>query len=160
MKATDYTHQPFLSIPWKYRQDRNLQGGPLTASQQIYAKGIAMHSTSRLTYDLPSQSHGVATPWPHRFAAQVAIDDSTDGRGSVVFQVFLRQAGKLRRVLTTPIVRAEDAPLPISRQSRANRPSHRVRRPRRPGRPRQLARRPPRTTNPLAPSARTDPAKP
>jgi len=65
-----------------------------------------MHSASRLTYNLP--------PGFHRFAAQVAIDDSTDGRGSVIFQVFLRRAGKLQLALTTPIVQGKEAPLPIS----------------------------------------------
>jgi len=119
MNATDYRHQPFLSLPWQYRRDRNLQDGPLTASQLIYPKGLAMHSTSRLTYDIPppAQSRGVAPPRPkrfHRFAAQCAIDDSTDGRGSVVFQVFLRRADELKLALTTPIVRGKDTPLPIS----------------------------------------------
>lgn len=118
LEATDYRHEPFLDIPWQYQRDRSLSGGPLTVGQLIYAKGLAVHAASRLTYDLSAQSRAVATPQReksfHRFVAQVAIDDASGGRGSVVFQVFLRQAGELQLALTTPVIRAGNAPLPIS----------------------------------------------
>jgi len=77
-----------------------------------------MHSASRLTYELPKRNLQAATSVVKnrfsQFVAQVALDDLTGGQGSVVFQVFLLQAGELQLALATPVVRGGEAPLPIS----------------------------------------------
>lgn len=114
LEVANYFHEPFLTIPWKYRRDRNLQGGPLAVRRLIYPKGLAVHSASRLTYDLLGLATRGEKKRFHRFAAQVALDDSAGGQGSVVFQVFLRKSGELQLALATPIVRGTDAPRPIS----------------------------------------------
>ncbi len=111
-KAIDYRHEPYLEIPWPYRQDRNVLGGPLTVREKIYAKGLSMHTTSWLTYDLSRPSRKVARL--KRFAAQIAIDDTAGRHGSVIFQVFLRKTGALQLAFASPIVRGGDLPLPIS----------------------------------------------
>jgi endo-alpha-N-acetylgalactosaminidase len=47
---------------------------------------------------------------PTRFEADVGIDDSTGGRGSVQFRVLVDGKEKF----TSPIVRGGDSPLPVS----------------------------------------------
>jgi len=61
-----------------------------------------MHSSARLTYLLDK-------PYS-KFQASTAIDDSTAGRGSVRFRVYVDGQKKY----TGQIVRGQDAPTPIS----------------------------------------------
>ena len=72
---------PYLELKWPYRTDRNVTGGQLRSGGRLYLKGIGVHSAAALSYDLDR-------PWS-RFEADVGIDDSTGGRGSVGFRVFV-----------------------------------------------------------------------
>lgn len=101
LQPTGYRHVPYLNRTWPYLVDRNVDGGVLRAGGRRYAAGLGMHSTSRITYALD----GKAT----RFAASLAIDDSTDGRGSVGFRVFIDGREKYR----SPTIRGGDRPTPI-----------------------------------------------
>ena len=101
LQAVGYRNIPYLTRAWPYRVDRNVTGGALRAGGRRYAAGLGMHSTSRITYPLD----GTAT----RFAASLAIDDSTDGRGSVGFRVFVDGTEKYR----SPTIRGGDRPTPI-----------------------------------------------
>jgi hypothetical protein len=74
----------------------------LRAGGRSYVKGIGMHSASRLTYRLDGKHR--------RFEAEVAIDDETDGRGSVVFRVFVDD----REAYKSPVIRGGMPPAPIS----------------------------------------------
>jgi hypothetical protein len=69
-------------------------------------KGIGMHSASRLTYRLEGNYR--------RFDAAAAIDDSTDGRGSVTFGVYVLRDEKWQEAYQSSIVRGGDAPVPVS----------------------------------------------
>ncbi|MBI2477669.1 MAG: NPCBM/NEW2 domain-containing protein, partial [Planctomycetia bacterium] len=74
-------------------------------------KGIGMHSTSRVAYNLDRKYRS--------FQAEVAIDDHAGQQGSVVFRVLTEvdsDAGesKWRLAFTSPIVRGGDRPLPIA----------------------------------------------
>ena len=64
-----------------------------------------MHSTSRLVYDLRDRFR--------MFAAEVALDDLSRGRGSVTYRVFLERDGAWAAAYESPIVRGGDAPLPV-----------------------------------------------
>jgi hypothetical protein len=65
-----------------------------------------MHSTSRLAYALDR-------PY-RRLAAELAIDDATDGGGSVVFRVLCDGTdGGWRDAYRSPTIRGGDPPLPI-----------------------------------------------
>lgn len=97
-----YKHIPFLKTEWPYGTDRNAAGGLLRHGEQVFPKGIGMHSTSRLTYDL--------APDEKRFAAEIALDASAGTRGSVVFRVFVDNEQRY----ASPIVRGGDPPTPIS----------------------------------------------
>lgn len=101
LEPAGYRHVPYLSRSWPYRVDRNVTGGSLRAGGRRYVAGLGMHSASRISYPLD----GTAT----RFAASLAIDDETDGRGSVTFRVFVDGAEKYR----SPIVRGGERPLAI-----------------------------------------------
>ena len=101
-KPSGYRHIPYLNTPWDYRLDANVNGTRLRAGGSIYSKGVGMHSASRLTWQLEK-------PY-RRFEADLAIDDQTENRGSVVFRVF---AGS-RELYKSPVIRGGDKPLPIS----------------------------------------------
>lgn len=105
-----YRQIPFLSTGWNYGADRNLLGGQLRVGGRIYPKGVAMHSTSRLAFELGGGDR--------RLVADLAIDDSAEGRGSVIFRVFVERqvngAMEWQVVFTSPVVRGGDKPLAIS----------------------------------------------
>ena len=107
LKPASYQYIPFFDLTWPYHTDRNVLGTQLRAAGRLYLKGLGMHSASRLTYDLDK---------PYReFAAEIAIDDQTAGRGSVVFRVYTDDgSGKWQLKYDGPIVRAGAAPLPIA----------------------------------------------
>ncbi|MCE9603992.1 MAG: NPCBM/NEW2 domain-containing protein [Planctomycetia bacterium] len=101
LEPVGYRHVPYLSRSWPYRVDRSATGGNLRVAERRYLQGLGMHSASRISYALDGKSN--------RFAAAVAIDDETDGRGSVTFRVFVDGEEKYR----SPIVRGGNRPLPI-----------------------------------------------
>ncbi len=81
LKSDGYRHVPFLDLSWSSRVDRNAIGGWLRARDRIYARGLGMHSASRITYLADGQYA--------RFDALLAVDDSAGRRGSVRFRVFV-----------------------------------------------------------------------
>ncbi len=108
LTAAEYQPTPFLDIPSPYRRDRNVLGGPLFATGRRYAKGLGMHTASRLIYSLdPTKDF-------HRFVATVAIDEEAAQRGSVIFRVLLRISDDWQEVFASPIVRGGDRPLPVT----------------------------------------------
>ncbi len=64
---------------WEVSRDHGLMGRPLSLDGKAYAKGIACHSRSELSYELTEPF--VA------FVAHIGIDDYVRPRGSVVFRV-------------------------------------------------------------------------
>jgi len=102
LSPESYRHVPFLSLSWPYRVDRSVSGGMLRSAGRVYLKGLGMHSASRLTYVL-------AEPY-RRFQAELAVDDETEGGGSVGFRVFVDGQVKY----TSPAVRGGQSPLPVS----------------------------------------------
>jgi hypothetical protein len=56
------------------------------------------------------RDQGPESPNPRRFESLVGIDDSTAGRGSVIFRVLVEG----RERFASPIVRGGDRPLPVS----------------------------------------------
>lgn len=100
LTPTDYRHIPYLMLDWPYGVDRNLFGGPLMSGGEIYASGIAMHSTSRLTYLLDGTHQ--------RFEAELALDDGAGQGGSVIFRVYLHVDESWQEAYTSPVVRGRD----------------------------------------------------
>lgn len=81
IRPEEYRFLPYLETKWPYKTDRNVTGGQLRCGGRLYLKGLGVHSAARLSY-------GLDAPW-RRFQAEVGIDDSTGGRGSVGFRVFV-----------------------------------------------------------------------
>ncbi|MGW8256362.1 MAG: NPCBM/NEW2 domain-containing protein [Thermoguttaceae bacterium] len=81
LKATTYTFTPYLSLQWPYQCDHDVTGAWLRHNGHLYIKGIGMHSAARLAYDL-------AKPYK-RFQAELAVDDSAGGAGSVIFKILV-----------------------------------------------------------------------
>lgn len=102
LAVDSYRHVPYLTLSWPYELDRNVLGTQLRAGGRLWAKGVGMHSTSRLTFALDK-------PY-RRFDALLAIDDHTAGRGSVTCRVFVD--GEQRFASET--IRGGAKPVPVS----------------------------------------------
>jgi NPCBM/NEW2 domain len=107
LSAAGYRFIPYLDLAWNYLADRSVEGNPLRADNHRYLKGLGMHSASRLTYDLDQ-------PY-RRFDANLAVDDETAGRGSVIGRVFVDPGdGKWELRFESPVVRGGRPSLPVS----------------------------------------------
>lgn len=123
LPTAGYKHIPFLSTPWEYGIDHNDRGGFLRHARRIYPKGVGMHSTSRLAYELAGRFR--------RFDADIVLDDLAGQHGSVIFRVFVERAAneagnqvrepanrsavnQWELVYTSPVVRGGDAAQNVS----------------------------------------------
>jgi hypothetical protein len=102
LKPAEYRHVPYLDLSWPFHADANVTGGLLRCGGRLWLKGLGVHSAARLSYVLDQ-------PY-RRFQADLGIDDSTGGRGSVLFRVFVD--GQQR--WASGAVRGGAAPAPIS----------------------------------------------
>ncbi len=91
---------PSLAKLFAPRNDKNLEAGPLQVDGTQYAKGLALHSRTKIVYRLPGRFS--------RFKAVAGIDDGVRPRGNV--QLVIRGDG---RVLLDVAVTGADPPLPI-----------------------------------------------
>jgi hypothetical protein len=108
LQPSSYRHVPYLTIKWPYQLDKNIVGGPLAVGGKQWLTGIAMHSASRITFSLdPSDK------W-RRFEASVAIDDTSQKRGSVTFGVLVLREGRWQPAFTSGIVRGGGLPTDVS----------------------------------------------
>ncbi len=106
LEPIGYRHVPFLDLTWPFRMDRNVTGGFLRSSERVFAKGIGMHSTSRLAFRLAGKYR--------QFQAEIALDDSVGTQGSVTYRVFVQDDSEWREAFASDIVRGGDRPIPIS----------------------------------------------
>ena len=81
LKPKRYEHTPFLGVRWPYEMDRNVDGGELRLAGHMFDKGIGLHSSSRLTFDLGGSYR--------RFESTVGLDDRTGQSGSVRIRVLV-----------------------------------------------------------------------
>jgi hypothetical protein len=81
--------------------DRSVNGNPLTIGGVAYAKGIAPHAASEVTYYLGTHCS--------RFTAGAGIDDETNKRGSVTFTVL----GDGKPLADTGVVTGGQAAVPV-----------------------------------------------
>ncbi|WP_442484746.1 NPCBM/NEW2 domain-containing protein [Aeoliella sp. SH292] len=106
LDPVDFRHTPYFTGEWPLGRDRNLVGEELKSSGVRHAKGLAMHSASRAVYRVPEGAS--------EFAADIALDDTVAGSGSVVFRVYLVTADGLKPAYESPVIRGGDAPVPVS----------------------------------------------
>ncbi|HUS39239.1 MAG: NPCBM/NEW2 domain-containing protein [Pirellulales bacterium] len=107
LKPSSFRHRAFLSLAWSYQRDRNVLGGALRCDGNRYEKGLGLHSTSGVVYSLNGEYL--------RFEAELGIDDTTQGGGSVILRVFTDDgSGQWASRFTSQIVRGGDKPERIS----------------------------------------------
>jgi hypothetical protein len=105
-KTLGYKHIPFLSVDWPYENDKSVAGGRLRAAGAVFPKGLGMHATSRLAYDVAGYL---------KFQAELSLDESAGRFGSVIFKVMLQgNDNAWHSAYESPILRGGDEPLPIS----------------------------------------------
>jgi hypothetical protein len=105
-KTLGYKHIPFLSIPWPYEADRSATGSRLRSAGSVVRKGLGMHTSSRLAYDVAGF---------RKFEAELALDETAGLRGSVIYKVLLQDAaGAWQPAYESPVVRGGQQPVPIS----------------------------------------------
>jgi len=101
--AADYRHVPLLDLAWPFHADRNTLGTWLQCGSRVYAKGLGVHSASRLTYVLDGSFR--------RFEADLGIDDPPAGDGgSVRFRVFVDGQPKF----VSDVIRGGQPPVPMA----------------------------------------------
>jgi len=104
MQPVGYKHIPYLASSWPYRNDRSVSGGQPRSSWGLAMKGIGMHSSSRLAYDLPETAR--------ELHGELAIDQRAGQGGSVVFRVYLEEGeGKWNKAFESGIVRGGQRPV-------------------------------------------------
>jgi hypothetical protein len=106
LKTLGYKHIPYLSIEWPFHTDHSVTGGRLRSDGAVFLKGLGMHSTSRLAYDVAGY---------RKFEAELALNETAGRRGSVIFKVLTQsESGPWSAAYESPIIRGGDAPRPIS----------------------------------------------
>lgn len=108
--AIDYRNVPYLTIPWQFQRDRNVLGEPLRSQGRVVAKGLGVHTASRLSFDLTAAETEKKF---ERFVASIAVDDAAGRRGSVIFRVYLRSDDKWQLAFESPVVRGGESALPV-----------------------------------------------
>lgn len=86
---------------WPWRADQSLAGGPLTIGPRRFARGLAVHSRCRLSYDLAERYD--------RFGATIGLEHGVPPSASAVFRVVADE----RTAFDSGPVRAADAPRDI-----------------------------------------------
>ncbi len=73
MKPSDVQYVPFWDHVWEYRKDAGPLSGPITLGGVAYAKGLSIHSKTKLTFRLQGEYR--------LFQAVMGIDDMSDDDG-------------------------------------------------------------------------------
>lgn len=81
LEPEKYEFTPYLSGTWPLSRDRSLIGGALQLGGRTFPKGIALHSRSRVTYQLAGDYR-----WFH---ATLGIDAETGGEGNAEVRVIV-----------------------------------------------------------------------
>jgi hypothetical protein len=92
---------PYFSRTWPYQRDKSLLGEPLRIKGQTYAKGLAVHARSLLTYDLAGEYR--------QFKAVLGFDDAAGGRGRAACRVL----GDGRVLFENADLRGSAEPVPL-----------------------------------------------
>lgn len=104
MDPVENIHRPFLSVHWPARMNTGVSGEPIRFGQQVYRRGIGVHSFSRLTFRIPPGYTHFRTRYAidgERPYADVTIRVLLDEQ--VVHEVESFRAGVLSPVIDLPL---------------------------------------------------------
>lgn len=79
LEPTLAQHTPFFDTRWDYQRDHGYFGRPIKLAGERFAKGLILHSRTKLEYDLGGKYR--------RFEATVGIDDSADPKGDAAVRI-------------------------------------------------------------------------
>lgn len=79
LEPSEYVFEPFATTRWEWRRDRSVANRPMRIGGRTYARGIGMHSQSKLVFDIE--------PGYRHFAADIGIDDAVGHHGHVIMRV-------------------------------------------------------------------------
>ena len=99
LEPRDVKYTPYFDVVWKYRRDKNLDGGMLRLDNTSYARGLAIHSKTLLRYRIGTEYR--------RFQAVMGIDRVISDRNLGHVHVVISGDGK--RLLESD-VRGADEP--------------------------------------------------
>jgi hypothetical protein len=110
LKTLGYKHIPFLATEWPFAVDRTVTGTRLRTGDAVFLKGLGMHTTSRLAYDVAGF---------RKFEAELALDATAGRGGSVIYKVLLQGAAGGEATAWTPayespVIRGHQPPVAIS----------------------------------------------
>ncbi len=106
LQPLGYKHIAYLAATWPYASDHSVSGRSLRAGDALVLKGLGMHSSSRLAFDLPGSYHTLQ--------AELALDQSAGRNGSVIYRVFLQSPnGQWAKAFESSIVRGGQPPVPL-----------------------------------------------
>lgn len=106
LPSLGYKHIPFLQASWPFLKDRSVSGGLLRYRDSVALKGIGMHSSSRLAYEVPAGYDGLQ--------AELGLDARAGRQGSVVFRVYLQgRSSGWAKAFESRVVRGGDPPVPL-----------------------------------------------
>jgi hypothetical protein len=112
LRPAAYEFVPYLGGKWPLAGDRSVAGGALRSGGALYVKGLGVHSGARVTYRLERPYASLA--------ADLAIDDHTAGKGSVVVRALVSDAEQAdeakswRLAYTSPVIRGGQPPVAMS----------------------------------------------
>lgn len=92
---------PILADLFRYRKDKNLEGGPLSVGRRIYEKGLALHSRTILEYDIKGYSS---------FRCTLGLDDAMAGSAHALVRI----EGDDKVLLSTNINSRENKPQQVN----------------------------------------------
>lgn len=92
---------PILSELFRYRKDKNLEGGPLSIGRKVYQKGLALHSKTVLEYDIQGYS---------TFRCVLGLDDAMAGSAHAVVRI----EGDDKELLSTTVSSRENKPQDVN----------------------------------------------
>lgn len=101
LKPSRVVSRGFFGRTWPWRTNQALYGGPLKLGDEVFTRGLAVHSHSELAFDLPEAFA--------EFRATIGIDDSSQKDGNVIFRVH----GDGKTLFDSGSVKAGDAPREI-----------------------------------------------
>lgn len=105
---------PFLGPSWPARMDRSVTGEPIRFEDRTFARGIGVHSLSRLSYELDGghaafrTQYAIDGPWPYAdVTVRIMLDDQT------VHEKTGFRAGELHPVVLVPLKDAKRITLEV-----------------------------------------------
>lgn len=101
LEPAEYRHTPLLRLAWPLVRDRSVVGGPLAPGGTLAVKGLGMHATSEVRYDLTNDDR--------EFRTRLGVDSAAGTAGSLIGEVLLDD----RVVYRSPVLTGTDPPVDV-----------------------------------------------